>query len=61
MEKVLRCTDIVPGCEAVVAGSSDEDIVRQAAVHAREVHGLNELDAATEQAVRAAIKPAAAA
>lgn len=59
MDKMLRCTDIVPGCDAVVHGSSDEDILRQAVAHAREVHGFDQIDAATEQAVRAAIKPAA--
>ena len=58
MDKLLHCADIVPGCEAVVRGSSDDDVVRQATLHARDVHGFDQLDSATEQAVRAAIKPA---
>ena len=61
MEKVLHCADIVPGCEGVVRGSSDEDVLRQAVEHAREAHGMNKLDAATAEAVRAAIKPSATA
>ena len=61
MEKVLRCNDVVPGCDAEVRGSSDEEILRQAVEHARAAHGMNEIDAATAEAVRNAIKPAATA
>ena len=61
MQKVLRCNDVVPGCDAEVRGSSDEEILRQAVEHAREAHGLKEIDAATAEAVRAAIRPAATA
>lgn len=56
MSKVLHCGDIVPGCEAVVRGDSDEAVMQQAVVHAREAHGIEEIDAATAQVVQAAIK-----
>ena len=56
MERVLRCGDLMPGCPAEVRASSDEEIMRQAAEHARTAHGLEQIDAATAQAVRAAIR-----
>lgn len=32
MDKILRCSDIVLDCDAVVRGSSDEEILRRAPV-----------------------------
>ena len=51
----LKCGDIVEGCEAKVEGESVEDVMRQAAQHAADTHGLTELDDATVEKVKAAI------
>ena len=51
----LKCGDIVEGCEAKVEGESVEAVMRQAAQHAADTHGLTELDDATVEKVKAAI------
>jgi len=61
MPQVLACNDVVPGCPAVVRAESEEEVLRQAAEHARSAHGIQQLDAQTVQAVRAAIRPASSA
>jgi predicted small metal-binding protein len=58
MERLLRCGDLMPGCPAEVRATTDDEIMHQATEHARTAHGLEEIDAATAQAVRAAIHDA---
>lgn len=58
MSYSLRCGDVVDGCPAQVTGESEEDVLRQAADHARDDHGLADLDEATVAKVRSAIRPA---
>ena len=55
MAKVLRCNAIFLGCGHVVRAQSEEELLRLAAEHARQVHGLIEIDEATVRQVRAAI------
>ncbi len=43
MAKLLRCRDVGFDCEAVVRADTDAEILDQVAVHAREVHGLNDV------------------
>lgn len=56
MSFTLRCGDVVEGCPAEVTGESEEDVLRQAGDHARDDHGLSELDEATLAKVRGAIR-----
>lgn len=56
--QTLRCGDVVPGCPAEVRAQTDEEVLRQAAEHARTAHGIDRLDDATVEAVRASIRPA---
>jgi predicted small metal-binding protein len=58
MTKELICRDIGFDCEAVVRADSEEDVMAQAATHAREVHGLQQIDAETEQKIRSQIHDA---
>ena len=44
MAKMLRCRDVGFDCEAVVRAETDAEILEQVAVHAREVHGLSDVD-----------------
>jgi predicted small metal-binding protein len=40
MTKVLKCADLMPGCPYEARGMTTEDILQQAAVHARDVHNI---------------------
>jgi predicted small metal-binding protein len=54
----LMCRDVGFDCDAVVRADSDEEVLAQVATHAREVHGLQQIDAETEQKVRSQIHDA---
>jgi len=58
MAKVLNCGELFLGCSIVARGESDEEILKQAAEHAKRDHGVKEIDAATAAKVKAAIRPA---
>lgn len=53
--KEFRCGEIVPGCDAVLDGESDDEILEKVGVHAREEHGMDEVPPEVEQNVRALI------
>jgi predicted small metal-binding protein len=55
MAKVLRCDAIFLGCGHVVRAESEEELLRLAAEHAKQVHGVTHVDEAMAQKVRAAI------
>ena len=52
--KTFSCGEIVPDCPAVFTGRGYEDLLRQVADHAREVHGLLSVPSEVTAAVRAA-------
>ena len=56
--KELRCGDVVPGCDGVVRGETDDAVLVQAAAHAADAHGLTSIDADTQRALVAAIHDA---
>jgi len=58
MAKILRCSDVVPGCAAVVRAETEAEVMRQAAEHARSAHGLEKIDENTARKVKAAIRNA---
>jgi predicted small metal-binding protein len=60
MSKVLRCADLIPGCDYVARGESETEILQQAAEHARNVHNMNEVTPELAQKVRSAIHDEAA-
>ena len=41
--KEFRCGDLVPGCTSTFQGESEEEILEQVAVHARDEHGMDEV------------------
>lgn len=55
MSKVLRCRDIGFDCDAVVRAASEEEVLEQAAAHAKTVHGVEVTPEIAEQ-VKAAIR-----
>jgi predicted small metal-binding protein len=56
--KEFRCGEIVPGCGAKFEGRSEEEILEQVAVHAREEHGMDEVPPDVVDNVRARITEA---
>ncbi len=54
--KHLRCADLFAGCPAELHMESEDEIMAAAAAHARDAHGLTQLDDATVGAVRGAIR-----
>ena len=47
--KILRCSDLGFNCEAVVRADTEQDVLRIAAQHAKEVHGVNVTPEMAEQ------------
>ena len=55
----LSCSDVGFACDKVLQGESDDDVMMQAAQHAKEVHGLTDEDLEREGPnIRAAIRDA---
>jgi predicted small metal-binding protein len=53
--KTLACGDLVAGCDAVVRAETEEEVLRIAAQHAVEAHGLT-VDDGLVAAVKGAIR-----
>jgi predicted small metal-binding protein len=58
MAKELNCSDVGFDCPDVIRGDTEEEVMAQAAVHARDAHGIEEIDDETAQAIRAQIHDA---
>ena len=57
MAKELRCADVGFDCDATMQADSEEEIMAQAAEHARSVHGMSDTDLQqNEAAIRGAIR-----
>jgi predicted small metal-binding protein len=56
MAKVLRCRDLGFDCDAVIHAHSEEEILRQAKIHAQEVHNMEAITADIVAKMRSAIK-----
>ena len=56
MAVTLECNDVFPGCDAVVKTESVDELMTQVIEHAGSVHGLEEVDSATAEKVKAAIR-----
>ena len=56
MSKVLRCRDVGFDCEGVIRAESDEEVMRQAAEHARSVHGMDAITPEVAEQIRAQIR-----
>jgi len=56
MAKILRCNDVGFECDGVIRAETEEEVLKQAAEHARTVHNLQEITDEVVQKVRAAIQ-----
>lgn len=60
MAKTLHCADVMPGCDYVAKGDSEQDVLQQAAEHARTVHNVAEITPELVAQVQAKIRDEAA-
>ena len=56
MTKELRCGDIIEGCDHVVRGETEEEVMRKGAEHGRQAHGIENMDEETRRKVRSRIQ-----
>jgi len=40
MTKVLKCSDVTPGCNAEIRGNSEAEVLKKAAGHAKSAHNM---------------------
>lgn len=55
MTKVIKCGDLMPGCDFEARGETEADVVQAAAAHAKEAHDLKVTPELAEK-VKAAIR-----
>lgn len=55
MAKVMKCADVVPGCDYVARGNSEEEVLKSAAQHAKEDHGMDSIPNEVLAKVKSAI------
>lgn len=56
MTKQLRCRDVGMDCDFEARGSTDEEVLQKAVVHARAVHDIPDVPPELANKVRAAIR-----
>ncbi len=56
MAKELSCGDIMAGCDHRIRGETEEEVLTRAAEHARDRHGMKEIDETTADLVRSKIR-----
>jgi predicted small metal-binding protein len=56
--KQLRCADAGFECDAVIQGEDEQEVMSKAAEHARDAHGMTEIDEETGQQIRSLIHDA---
>lgn len=56
MTKVLRCGDVVPGCNYEARANSEAELMQKVAQHAREAHGMQTVPPEVVQKVKSKIR-----
>jgi predicted small metal-binding protein len=56
MAKVLRCGDLMPGCNAVIEGKDEAEVMAKGAEHAKTAHNMTSIPPEMAAKVKAAIK-----
>ena len=56
--KKFACGDVVAGCDGVVTGETEDDVLAAAAAHASSAHGMADVPADVVAAIRAGITDA---
>ncbi|MEY2402318.1 MAG: hypothetical protein QOJ08_2429 [Ilumatobacteraceae bacterium] len=53
--KQFACATVMPGCDGVVTGETEDDVLAAAAQHAASAHGITEASPELIDAVKAGI------
>ena len=53
--KQFRCGDVVPGCQWVTRSADENELFEEIHSHAREAHGMDEVQPEVVDAIRAVI------
>ena len=56
MARQLRCGDVLPGCDEVIEGQTDEEVMTKAAEHAKSMHNMTTVTPDFAAKVKAAIR-----
>ncbi len=56
MAKVLKCGDLMPGCNFVAEGKDVAEVMAKGAAHAKTAHGISTIPPDLAKKVQAAIK-----
>jgi predicted small metal-binding protein len=56
MAKVLRCGDLMPGCNAVIEGKDEAEVMAKGVEHAKTAHKITTIPPEMAAKVKAAIK-----
>ncbi len=56
MTKVLRCSEMVPGCDYVARAESEDELMQKAAQRAREKHGIETVSPELGQMIKSKIR-----
>lgn len=55
MAKVMKCGDVVPGCDYVARGKDEKEVLTQAAEHAKRDHGMESIPEDVLNKVKSAV------
>jgi predicted small metal-binding protein len=58
MARVLHCADAGFECDKTIEGETDDDVMAKAAEHAKDAHGMTEIDEETGAKIRSLIHEA---
>lgn len=56
MAKILKCGDLMAGCNAVIEGKDVTEVMAKAAEHAKKAHGMTTIPPDVAAKAKAAIK-----
>jgi predicted small metal-binding protein len=56
--KQFACGTVVDGCDGVVTGTTEDEVLAAAAAHAAEAHGMSDVPPEVVSAIRAGITDA---
>jgi predicted small metal-binding protein len=56
MAKVLKCGDVMPGCDKVIVGKDEDEVFAKAEEHARKEHNMTIITPHVMADIGAAIK-----
>ncbi len=56
MAKILKCGDLMPGCNAVIEGKDVAEVMAKGAEHAKKAHGMATMPPELVKKAQASIK-----